>query len=92
MFLIKKYKAELVLFRSGKWSVRWPAIMTSTGADGDVIEKILWAWQTRVALPLNGGLLCCVDVSRGLLLCNVMDELPVLRYTCRFRPIPITAR
>lgn len=42
-------------------------------------------WKTRCFLPLNDGLLCWVDLSRGLLFCNVFDDTLELRFV----PLPV---
>ncbi|TVU26639.1 hypothetical protein EJB05_29193, partial [Eragrostis curvula] len=79
----EKKVAELLMFRSGEWTHHRPTMMVSDGSYVDV-EELLSKWETRCVLPLQDGLLCWVDISRGLLFCNAFDEVPELR----FMPLP----
>ncbi|CAL4994951.1 unnamed protein product [Urochloa decumbens] len=72
---------ELVLLRSDKWVVKRPAI--SHG--GEHLSR--WRWNfNSVVHAGDGSLLCWVDLSHGLLLSDVLEETPKLRYV----PLPET--
>ncbi|TVU00907.1 hypothetical protein EJB05_53638, partial [Eragrostis curvula] len=80
----KKKVPELLLLRSGEWSVQRPMVVNHAADETDM-EELLSSWKTRCVLPLADGLLCWYDVSDGLLFCNVLDEVPELRYV----PLPV---
>ncbi|TVT97293.1 hypothetical protein EJB05_57469, partial [Eragrostis curvula] len=69
--------AQLLLLRSGEWSVvQAPAISAGDGND----EAVL-------VIPVGDDLLCFVDLHGGLIFCNAFDEAPVLRPV----PLPVDA-
>ncbi|KAL6626945.1 hypothetical protein ACP70R_030671 [Stipagrostis hirtigluma subsp. patula] len=76
---------KLLLFRSGVWSIKRPLIRRSDGKD-DGEEPPSWA-RADTVLPVGDRLLCWVDVSGGLMFCDVFDESPELRYV----PLPMDA-
>ncbi|CAL4994954.1 unnamed protein product [Urochloa decumbens] len=85
----EKKAAELFMFRSGEWSVRRPRIRPSGNGDGngdDEIEELPQWWSTDVVIPAGDTTLCWVDLSRGILFCDVSEESPWLQY----RPLPET--
>ncbi|KAL6658425.1 hypothetical protein ACP70R_004011 [Stipagrostis hirtigluma subsp. patula] len=74
--------AELLLLRSGKWSTMRPLI---SHGDGKAGERLPSSWTTTTTVAVGDRLLCWADSSRGLLLCEVYDDDPVLRYV----PLPV---
>ncbi|KAL6653275.1 hypothetical protein ACP70R_008853 [Stipagrostis hirtigluma subsp. patula] len=76
--------AELLLLRSGKWSTRRPLISHGDGKAGEPLPS---SWATTTTVAVGDRLLCWADSSRGLLLCDVYDDDPVLRYV----PLPVEA-
>ncbi|CAL4995036.1 unnamed protein product [Urochloa decumbens] len=81
---------ELVLLRSGKWVVKRPAISHSgEDEDGEHMSASMsgWRWNFNSTVHAgDGSLLCWVDLSHGLLLSDVLEETPKLRYV----PLPKT--
>ncbi|OEL13659.1 hypothetical protein BAE44_0025322 [Dichanthelium oligosanthes] len=74
----KRDAAELRMLRSGKWCIKRPPI--SRYNDGEGGEPLASTWQSNMVVPVGDQLLCWVDLSRGLLISNVFDESPGLRY------------
>jgi hypothetical protein len=81
---------ELLMFRSGGggWRVERPQI-SSCGAGGDSdLEEILsvWSWHYATVVPVGDRLLCWVDMSRGVIFCDVFDEESPSRL--QYLPLP----
>ncbi|TVU26625.1 hypothetical protein EJB05_29179, partial [Eragrostis curvula] len=72
---LSKSVAELLLLRSGKWSVKRAPI----GHGGDKCRE-LPSWRTETVVPVGDRLLCWVDLGLGLLFSDVFDDKPELRY------------
>ncbi|KAJ1274668.1 hypothetical protein BS78_05G079300 [Paspalum vaginatum] len=73
-------EAELLVLRSGRWSVKRPSMVCHHSADEHVLPPPpLSSWKIGTVLPLL-DMLCWADKGSGLLFCNVLDESPVLRY------------
>ncbi|TVT99927.1 hypothetical protein EJB05_54668, partial [Eragrostis curvula] len=74
----KKKAAELLMLRSGEWTVQRPTVRHITGEE--VREPLLSSWKTRAILPVGDKQLCWVDQFRGLMFSNVFDDSPSLQY------------
>ncbi|TVU44329.1 hypothetical protein EJB05_03765, partial [Eragrostis curvula] len=72
---------ELVRFASAmrRWHTMAPRLDPSCGND----EKV-WSHETGKVIVLGGGFLGWVDLWRGILVCNVLDEYPEVS----FIPLP----
>ncbi|CAM0146228.1 unnamed protein product [Urochloa decumbens] len=69
-----KAALELVLFRSGEWSVKRPTIITND-------EPVPSSWKSNTVIPVGDRMLCWVDLLHGLVICfDVFDEEPILRF------------
>ncbi|TVU26641.1 hypothetical protein EJB05_29195, partial [Eragrostis curvula] len=78
----KEAAPELLMFRSGEWSIRRPLFISN----GDGMEPDLpQSWYTRTAVPVGDRLLCWSDQLHGVVFSDVFDENPTLRYV----PFPI---
>ncbi|CAL4982229.1 unnamed protein product [Urochloa decumbens] len=75
--------AELLLFRSGEWSwsIMCPQIINYGSRDFGELSS---SWTTDTVVTIADRLLCWVDLSCGILFCDVFDESPVLQ----FQPLP----
>ncbi|KAL6658420.1 hypothetical protein ACP70R_004006 [Stipagrostis hirtigluma subsp. patula] len=75
-------EAELVLFRSGEWCVKRPTI----SRDSD--DNLLSMWRSctiaTTVTAVGDKLLCWANLFCGLMLSDVFDESPVLRFV----PLP----
>ena len=67
---------ELLMFQSGGWSVERPQISSYGAGDDGELEEILscWSWSSSTVVPVGDRLLCWVDLSRGVIFCDVLDE------------------
>ncbi|KAF8780710.1 hypothetical protein HU200_001315 [Digitaria exilis] len=66
------------------WRVVEPRVVH--GLHWKVWDLLLSAWEIEDVVPLgNDGLLCWVSFDYGLLVCDVFDEMPTLRYV----PYPV---
>lgn len=74
---------ELLLFRSGEWRVKQPRVVH--GLHGRVWDLLLSSWEFDAVVPLGDGLLCWVSFDYGILVADVFDERPTLRYV----PYPV---
>ncbi|CAO2141032.1 unnamed protein product [Urochloa humidicola] len=72
--------AELFLFRSGRWSVKRPPIRYGKRDLGELPSL----WTTDTVVAVGNQLLCWVDLSCGVLFCDVFEESPRLK----FMPLP----
>ncbi|CAL4994956.1 unnamed protein product [Urochloa decumbens] len=72
-------EAELLLLRSGLWSIVRPAPVIHGHS-----QSLLSSWTTHTVLPVGDRQLCWVDVRHGILFCSVFDESPVLQHV----PLP----
>ncbi|CAN6374384.1 unnamed protein product [Urochloa humidicola] len=71
--------AELLLFCSGEWIVKRPAIISNG-------MLLLSSWKSNTVIAIGDRLLCWIDLFRGLIMCSdVFDEEPVLRFV----PLPV---
>ncbi|CAN6380746.1 unnamed protein product [Urochloa humidicola] len=68
---------ELLLFRSGEWSVMRPQIISYGSHDFGELSSI---WNTDTVVPFADRLLCWVDLSCGILFCDVFEESPRLHF------------
>ncbi|CAO2141029.1 unnamed protein product [Urochloa humidicola] len=69
--------AELFLFRSGKWIViKSPVIKNGDPEFGEIRAHSF----TEAIIPVGDRMLCWVNLDRGLLLCDVFEDSPVLEY------------
>ncbi|EAZ17609.1 hypothetical protein OsJ_33148 [Oryza sativa Japonica Group] len=66
--------AELLVFRSGEWSVTPAEIIHD---DGKADE--LFHWKTDMVVPVGDRRLCWVDLYRGIILCDMFDDDEPLR-------------
>ncbi|KAL6870773.1 hypothetical protein ACP4OV_014621 [Aristida adscensionis] len=86
----RRSQIELLLFRSGEWRVKRPQIISRgrdrKGGGGGGLRQPP-SWSTEATVPLAGGLLCWVDLHRGVIFSDVFDERPVLRHV----PYPAVA-
>ncbi|CAO2153002.1 unnamed protein product [Urochloa humidicola] len=73
--------AELLLFRSGEWSVMCPQIISYGSHDFGGLSS---SWTTDTVVPIADRLLCWVDLRCGILFCDVFEETPWLQ----FLPLP----
>jgi hypothetical protein len=84
--LIMYEPAELCVLRSGslEWETKRPSVIYAEGARGDEVNQ---SWETDAVVPIGDQFLCWVDYNRGLVLCDVFDDLeePVLRCV----PLPV---
>ncbi|TVU26624.1 hypothetical protein EJB05_29178, partial [Eragrostis curvula] len=71
----RKPAAELLLLRSGRWSVK-RALITH---GGDKCRE-LSSWRTDSVVSVGDRFLCWIDLSRGVMFADVLDDSPVLRY------------
>uniref|UniRef100_A0A0D9XPM8 DUF1618 domain-containing protein n=1 Tax=Leersia perrieri TaxID=77586 RepID=A0A0D9XPM8_9ORYZ len=63
--------AKLVILRSGEWSItRAPVVHFN--------DEPLPAWTTHAVIPVGDRPLCWVDLYRGVIVCDVFDEIPQL--------------
>ncbi|CAL4994945.1 unnamed protein product [Urochloa decumbens] len=68
---------ELLLFRSGEWIViKSPVIRNGDPEFGELHANSF----TNVVVPVGDRLLCWVNQDKGLLLCDVFEESPILEY------------
>ncbi|KAK3118152.1 hypothetical protein QOZ80_9BG0694980 [Eleusine coracana subsp. coracana] len=75
---------ELVMFRSGEWSVKRPPISAVTIGD----KEVLYMWFTKMVVPVGDRTLCWSDQQHGVIFSDVFDQYPVLRYV----PFPVQSR
>ncbi|CAL4994946.1 unnamed protein product [Urochloa decumbens] len=73
--------AELLLFRSGEWCVICPQIVSSSRDCGELSSS----WTTDTVVPVADQLLCWVDLTCGILFCDVFEESPRMQ----FLPLPM---
>ncbi|KAJ1256512.1 hypothetical protein BS78_K012700 [Paspalum vaginatum] len=71
---------ELILFRSGEWSVKHPETSNDQRGVGDTARSL-----TDTVIPVGDRRLCWVDLSAGVLLCDMLEESPRLQYV----PLPV---
>ena len=64
-----KKEAELLVLRSGEWSVVRAPIVHD---DGKAEE--LSFWETDMVVPVGDRRLCWVDLCRGIILCDMFDD------------------
>ncbi|CAO2152979.1 unnamed protein product [Urochloa humidicola] len=70
--------AQLVLLRSGEWSVKRPVIISN----GQMMPS---SWEAHAVVSVGDRQMCWADLYRGLIVCsNVLDEEPALRFV----PLP----
>ncbi|CAN6362414.1 unnamed protein product [Urochloa humidicola] len=81
--------AELFLFRFGRWIViRSPAIRNGDPEFGELRAHSF----SDAVVPVGDTMICWVNLDRGILLCDVFQESPVLEYVelpvepCHRRP------
>jgi hypothetical protein len=71
----KVQQPQLVLLRSGEWSTRRPPPV------GRAVPSCWWADKV---VPVDGGLLCWMDLISGVVFSDVFADKPGLRYV----PLP----
>ncbi|KAF0895816.1 hypothetical protein E2562_016549 [Oryza meyeriana var. granulata] len=68
-------EGELLVLRSGEWSITRTPIIHDDGKAGE-----LSSWKTDMVVPVGDRQLCWVNLYRGVILCDLSDETPKLRY------------
>lgn len=68
---------DLHVFSSRTWA--WSTKLTQTEVSSDVRTGVSIIIASKV-IQLGGGTLGWVDLWRGIAFCNVLDEIPVLRF------------
>uniref|UniRef100_A0A0E0MD09 DUF1618 domain-containing protein n=1 Tax=Oryza punctata TaxID=4537 RepID=A0A0E0MD09_ORYPU len=68
-------EAELLVLRSGEWSVTRAPVVHLDGT----AEK-LTSWITDMAVPVGDRWMCWADLYRGVILCDVFDKNLQLRF------------
>ncbi|KQK23384.1 uncharacterized protein LOC100834379 isoform X2 [Brachypodium distachyon] len=77
-FTMDRWVYDLHLFSSMTWT--WSTKVAFADISSDVRAKVSTIIRTSKVIQLGGGTLGWVDLWRGILVCNVLDENPVLRY------------
>jgi hypothetical protein len=60
-----------------EWEIKRTSVIYAEGARGDELNKY---WEIEAVVPIGDQYLCWVDYYSGLVLCDVFDDEPVLRY------------
>nr|TKV99577.1 hypothetical protein SEVIR_8G053000v2 [Setaria viridis] len=61
--------AELFMFRSGEWSIKRQRVTFGDGDHED--EELPSMWNTNTVVTVSNRLLCWVDLSHGVLFCDI---------------------
>ncbi|CAL5032879.1 unnamed protein product [Urochloa decumbens] len=81
--ILKAAVPALRVFRSGEWRrVERPRVVHGC-IDWRHWERLVSTWESHAVVPLGGGgglLMCWVDSYCGVMLCDVFEEVPTLRY------------
>ncbi|CAL4989299.1 unnamed protein product [Urochloa decumbens] len=78
----KKKVPKLLMLRSGEWIVVKKPLISHV--NGEVSEMLPPKWNSDTVFPVNDRTLCWVDLSQGVIFCDVLHESPGLRYV----PLP----
>ncbi|CAO2152996.1 unnamed protein product [Urochloa humidicola] len=77
----RRTAAELYMFRSGEWSVMRPRICSfGDGGSNRKVVQVPSRWSTNTVVAASDKTLCWVDLSCGVLFCDVWEDSPWLRY------------
>uniref|UniRef100_A0A0D9XPM9 DUF1618 domain-containing protein n=1 Tax=Leersia perrieri TaxID=77586 RepID=A0A0D9XPM9_9ORYZ len=68
-------EAELLVLRSGEW-VSMSILISHDDGKAEEVST----WETDMVVPVGDRQLCWVDLYRGIILCDMFDENPKLRY------------
>ncbi|KAF0895795.1 hypothetical protein E2562_016528 [Oryza meyeriana var. granulata] len=76
-------EAILWVLRYGGWQTKWrlPVLHDEEKRE----ELYYWYWDTDKVIPVGDGLLCWVDLYRGIIFSDVSVETPELRFVEVFR-------
>uniref|UniRef100_A0A0D9XPL3 DUF1618 domain-containing protein n=1 Tax=Leersia perrieri TaxID=77586 RepID=A0A0D9XPL3_9ORYZ len=69
--------AKLVILRSGEWSITRAPVVHFDGRNDD---EPLPAWTTHAVVPVGDRRLCWIGLYRGIIVCDVFDEIPQLQF------------
>ncbi|CAM0871534.1 unnamed protein product [Alopecurus aequalis] len=76
-FTLSPWAYDLHLFSSRTWA--WSTKVTQTEVSPAVRTQVSMIVASKV-IQLGGGTMGWVDLWRGIIVCNVLDEMPVLRF------------